>query len=56
MKLGIPYDDKKRWRVFKDPKVIDTCILPEPILPEEKEETKVEEKQQMIKMKGLSLF
>lgn len=54
--LGIPYDDKKRWRVFKDPKTIDKYSLPEPVIPEEKEEKKVEKKEQLITIKGISLF
>lgn len=33
---GVPYDDKKRWGVFKDPRVIDINQLPEPVI-EEKE-------------------
>mmetsp|Transcript_22786 Transcript_22786/g.20700 ORF Transcript_22786/g.20700 Transcript_22786/m.20700 type:complete len:210 (-) Transcript_22786:33-662(-) len=37
---GAPYDDLTRWRVFKDPKVIDINLLPEPIIVEEKIETK----------------
>jgi len=34
---GIPVDDMKRWRVFKNPRVIDINALPPPVLnlPEE---------------------
>lgn len=35
---GTPYDDKTRWRVFKDPTRIDIDLLPEPIIEEEVEE------------------
>ena len=31
--LGAPADNITRWRVFKNPRVIDTSLLPPPILP-----------------------
>lgn len=39
---GVPYDDKSRWGLFKNPRLIDVNQLPEPVLPdeEEKEEKK----------------
>lgn len=48
---GIPYDDKSRWRLFKDPKNIDPSVLPDPILPEEDEP--VEEKKEKKGLLGL---
>lgn len=32
---GVPYDDVSRWRIFKDPKIIDINLLPPPVLPDE---------------------
>lgn len=35
---GCPYDDLKRWRIFKDPKIIDIGAFPElKIKPAEEE-------------------
>ena len=35
--LGAPADNITRWRVFKNPRVIDTSLLPPPILPPKEE-------------------
>jgi hypothetical protein len=38
---GVPYDDKSRWRVFKNIRLIDIKELPEPIIkPKESVEKK----------------
>eukprot|EP00981_Chlorochromonas_danica_P013237 scaffold5992_cov158-Ochromonas_danica.AAC.3 len=37
---GFPYDDVGRWRVFKNPRLIDAKLLPEPVLPKEEKEDK----------------
>ena len=45
---GTPYDDMKRWRVFKDPRIIDINLLPEPVIEEEKEEEKKSTADEML--------
>lgn len=40
---GIPYDDLSRWRVFLNPRIIDINMLPEPELPQVKEEGKTDD-------------
>ena len=53
---GIPYDDKERWRVFKDPCNIDESLLPEPVIPEEEGEGEEKEKEKEKKGGLLGLF
>jgi len=37
---GVPYDDTSRWRVFKNSRLIDVTLLPDPEPPEKKEAEK----------------
>jgi len=53
---GTPYDDKTRWRVFKDPLNIDESFLPEPIIIEEKENEEEADKKDKAETKKKGFF
>lgn len=50
---GIPYDDKNRWVVFKNPRIIDINQMPEPVIVKEIDTNTLSDEKKKIKRFGL---